>query len=143
MIGSVIALGLRCLKDFFTQWCTFNSLITKGHILHHPLPRVPKSGELSSLRGAVSETFQCYFNLQMNLYSLTVDASLSRGKRKLSSFPSKSQILIIKRIFLPIVSRGVFFPIIVNIEHFRYISLNKKFLFMQIRSAAVTGTENQ
>lgn len=141
MIGLVIALGLRCLKDIFTQWCTFNSLITKGHILHRPLPGVPKSGELSSLRGAVPETFQCYFHLQMNLYSLTVDASLSRGKRKLSSFPSKSQIWIIKRIFLPIVSRVP--PPIVNIEHFRYISLNKKFLFMQIRSAAVTGTENQ
>lgn len=102
-MSSVIALGLRCLKDFFTQLCTFNSLISRGCILHCPLPGVPKSGKLSSLRGAAPETSQCYFHLQMNLYSLTADASLSRGKRKLSSFPSKVQILIIKRTFLPIV----------------------------------------
>lgn len=140
-MSSVIFWALRCLKDFFTQWDTLKSLLSRRHSLYCPLPRVPKSGEMSSWRSVMSENSQSYFHLQMNLYALSV-ASLIKGKNQTLIFFIQSSNTINKEYISSFYTK--FFPlIIVNIDHFRYIYIKKKILFMQIRSVAVTGTENQ
>lgn len=89
----------------------------------------------------MSENSQSYFHLQMNLYALSV-ASLIKGKNQTLIFFIQSSDTINKEYISSFYTK--FFPlIIVNIDHFRYIYIKKEILFMQIRSVAVTGTENQ
>lgn len=106
--------------------------------LHCPLPRVPMSGKLSHLRDAAPKISHiCYFYLQTNLYSLTINVSLCGEEENLHLFHLKFRKNTPRHCIKVL---GFFPPIIV--EYFCYLCLIRNFVHANQTSIS-DWTENQ